>query len=115
MEIRDPIHGNIELGQTECAIIDTPEMQRLKYIRQLDLSYLVFPGANHTRFEHSLGTMQVSKILFSGTLGKSEPEFSYVGLLHDIGHGPFSHLSEPYLEKKLGKNHEQIGVDRIRK
>ena len=44
MEIRDPIHGNIELDQTECAVIDTPEMQRLKYIRQLDLSYLVFPG-----------------------------------------------------------------------
>jgi uncharacterized protein len=114
MEIRDPIHGNIELGQTECAIIDTPEMQRLKYIRQLDLSYLVFPGANHTRFEHSLGTMQVSKILFSGALEKSEPEFSYVGLLHDIGHGPFSHLSEPYLEKMLGKNHEKIGIERIK-
>jgi hypothetical protein len=114
MEIRDPIHGNIVVDQTESRIIDTPEMQRLKYIKQLDLSYLVFPGANHTRFEHSLGTMQVAKILFSDALGRKEPEFSYVGLLHDIGHGPFSHLSEPYIEKYLGKNHEQIGVERIR-
>jgi HD superfamily phosphohydrolase len=89
-------------------------MQRLKYIKQLDLSYLVFPGANHTRFEHSLGTMQVAKTLFSDALGRKEPEFSYVGLLHDIGHGPFSHLSEPFIEQYLGKNHEEIGVDRIK-
>jgi HD superfamily phosphohydrolase len=114
MEIRDPIHGNIEVDPTESRIIDTPEMQRLKYIKQLDLSYLVFPGANHTRFEHSLGTMYVSKMLFSDTLGKKDPEFSYVGLLHDVGHGPFSHLSEPYLEKYLKKNHEQLGVERIK-
>jgi HD superfamily phosphohydrolase len=114
MEIRDPIHGNIEVNPTEHLIIDTPEMQRLNYIKQLDLSYLVFPGANHTRFEHSLGTMYVAKMLFADTLGKKDPEFSYVGLLHDVGHGPFSHLSEPYLEKYLKKNHEQIGIERIR-
>lgn len=114
MEIRDPIHGNIEVNPTECRIIDTPEMQRLNYIKQLDLSYLVFPGANHTRFEHSLGTMYVAKMLFSETLGKKDPEFSYVGLLHDIGHGPFSHLSEPYIEKYLKKDHEQLGVERIK-
>jgi HD superfamily phosphohydrolase len=115
MEIRDPVHGNIEVDRTESRIADTPEMQRLRYIRQLDLSYLVYPGANHTRFEHSLGTMHVSKVLFSDSLGRKEPEFSYVGLLHDIGHGPFSHLSEPFLEKYLGKNHEQIGAERIKK
>ena len=114
MEIRDPIHGNIELNRTEEDIISTPEMQRLNYIKQLDLSYLVFPGAHHTRFEHSLGTMQVAKKIFSGALEKEDPEFSYVGLLHDIGHGPFSHLSEPYIEKYLGKNHEQLGVERIK-
>jgi uncharacterized protein len=115
MEIRDPIHGNIAVGSIEQRIIDTPEMQRLKYIKQLDLSYLVFPGANNTRFEHSLGTMQVSKDLFSESLGRDEAEFSYVGLLHDIGHGPFSHLSEPYIERALGKNHEQLGEERVRK
>jgi HD superfamily phosphohydrolase len=114
MEIRDPVHGNIEVDRTECMVLDTQPMQRLKYIKQLDLSYLVFPGANHTRFEHSLGTMQVSKVLFSDILGKKEPEFSYVGLLHDVGHGPFSHLSEPFLEKHIGKNHEQLGVERIK-
>ncbi|MDE1865981.1 MAG: HD domain-containing protein [Candidatus Micrarchaeota archaeon] len=114
MEIRDPIHGNIAVGPIEQRIIDTPEMQRLKYIKQLDLSYLVFPGANNTRFEHSLGTMQVSKDLFLEPLGRDEREFSYIGLLHDIGHGPFSHLSEPYVERALGKNHEQLGEERIR-
>ena len=114
MEIRDPIHGNIAVGPVEERIIDTPEMQRLRYIKQLDLSYLVFTGANNTRFEHSLGTMQVCKDLFLGALGRDEAEFSYVGLLHDIGHGPFSHLSEPYIERAIGKNHEQLGEERIR-
>ncbi len=115
MEIRDPIHGNIAVGPIEQRIIDTPEMQRLKYVKQLDLSYLVFPGANNTRFEHSLGTMQVSRDLFQESLGRDEREFSYVGLLHDIGHGPFSHLSEPYIERALGKNHEQLGEERVKK
>ena len=114
MEIRDPVHGDITIDRTESRLADTPAMQRLRYVKQLDLSYLVYPGANHTRFEHSLGTMYVSKALFSDALGKKEPEFSYVGLLHDIGHGPFSHLSEPYLEKYLKKNHEQIGIEKIR-
>jgi len=115
MEIRDPIHGNIEINETVEKIIDTPEMQRLRYIKQLDMTYLVFPGAMHSRFEHSLGTMQVTKELVAKTYKEKGAEFSYVGLLHDIGHGPFSHLSEYFMKKYLGKNHEQIGEDRIRK
>lgn len=114
MEIRDPIHGNIEINDTEERIIDTPEMQRLRYIKQLDMTYLVFPGAMHSRFEHSLGTMQVTKELVAKTYKEKGPEFSYVGLLHDIGHGPFSHLSEHFMKKYLGKTHERIGEDRIR-
>ncbi len=115
MEIRDPIHGNIDVNNTELKIIDTPQMQRMRYIKQLDLASLIFPGANHSRFEHSLGAMQVTKELVKKTYGDGEnPEFSYVGLLHDIGHGPFSHLSEDPVLKHLKKDHEQIGEERIR-
>jgi HD superfamily phosphohydrolase len=110
-EVRDAIHGNIEFDETECKIINTPEMQRLRYIKQLDMAYLVFPGANHCRFEHSLGSMRVAKELVSHIYGDGEKELSYVGLLHDIGHGPFSHLSEFVMEKYLKKNHEQIGEE----
>jgi uncharacterized protein len=113
LEIRDPIHGNIELNETVHKIINTPQMQRLRYIKQLDMTYLVFPGANNTRFEHSLGTMKVTKELVARIYGDKEEEWPYVGLLHDIGHGPFSHLSEPLIEKYLKKNHEQIGEERI--
>ncbi|MFI5412892.1 MAG: HD domain-containing protein [Candidatus Micrarchaeales archaeon] len=114
MEIRDPIHGNIEFDETEESIINTKEMQRLRYIKQLDSTYLIFPGANHSRFEHSLGTMQITKELVKDVYRDNFKEFSYVGLLHDIGHGPFSHLSEPLIEKHLKKNHEQIGEEVIR-
>jgi HD superfamily phosphohydrolase len=113
-EIRDPIHGNIDLDQTETKIINTPEMQRLRYIRQLDMAYLIFPGANHCRFEHSLGTMQVTKELTSSIYKDKMREFSYVGLLHDIGHGPFSHLTEFAVKKYLKKSHEQMGEEIIK-
>jgi uncharacterized protein len=115
MEIRDPIHGNIQLNETEAKIVDTPEMQRLRYIKQLDTTYLIFPGANNSRFEHSLGTMHVTKELTAQIYGKGFEELSYVGLLHDIGHGPFSHLSEDVIKKHLHKNHEQLGDEAIRK
>ncbi len=113
MEIRDPIHGNIEINRTVDRIIDTPEMQRLRYLKQLDMSYLVFPGANHTRFEHSLGTMQVTRELSTNLYG-GENEYMYAGLLHDIGHGPLSHLSEGIIGRLMNKDHEQLGEERIR-
>jgi uncharacterized protein len=114
LEIRDPIHGNIQLDETEAKIINTVEMQRLRYIRQLDVTHLIFPGANHTRFEHSLGTMRLTRELVSNIYDDYVKEFSYIGLLHDIGHGPFSHLSESVIKKHLNKTHEQIGEDIIK-
>ncbi len=115
MEIRDAVHGNIIIGEIEAGIIATPEMQRLRYIRQLDMTYLVFPGANHTRFEHSLGTMHVAGELAGKMSDKPEEELHIVGLLHDIGHGPFSHLTEHFTKKYLKLDHEQIGERMIRK
>ena len=109
--MRDAIHGNIGFDETECKIINTPEMQRLRYIKQLDMAYLVFPGANHCRFEHSIGSMHVARELARHIYVGEEKELSYVGLLHDIGHGPFSHLSEFAAKKYLKRSHEQIGED----
>jgi HD superfamily phosphohydrolase len=113
LEIRDPVHGNIAFDETEEAIIDTPEMQRLRRIKQLDVACLIFPGANHTRFEHSLGVMHVTKELTAANRIVAG-EFSCAALLHDIGHGPFSHLCENLVKEYTKKDHEQTGEARIR-
>jgi uncharacterized protein len=104
MEIRDPIHGFINPTDTEIKIIDTPIVQRLRRIKQLAMAYLVYPGANHTRFDHSLGVMYVAKELSKKLLPSQEDEdkrriIGYAALLHDIGHGPFSHTSEYILDR----------------
>jgi len=65
-EIRDPIHGFIIFNDLEKDIINSPEFQRLKYIRQLGMGYLVYPGSHHTRFEHSLGVMELATRVFDG-------------------------------------------------
>jgi hypothetical protein len=108
--IRDPLHGYIELDELACAIIDTVEMQRLRRIRQLGFSYLVYPGANHTRFEHSLGTYHLMNVLLDG-LGvakEEERELLVASLIHDVGHGPYSHVTEPLIQKFTVKGHEDI-------
>ncbi len=99
-KIRDPIHGFIELDEDELNIINTPIFQRLRGIRQLALANLVYPGAVHTRFEHSLGTCHVAgrmaKVL---DLNDSDTkDVRLAALLHDLGHGPFSHVSDDLLE-----------------
>jgi len=58
--IKDPVHGYVEIGEPFLPLLDSPILQRLRYIRQLGFSYLVYPGAHHTRFEHSLGTMHLA-------------------------------------------------------
>lgn len=113
--IRDAIHDNIELNDTEIAIIDTPQMQRLRFVRQLSLAYLVYPSAHHTRFEHSLGTFHLTKIL-AGRLFEDEAKqqlLRLTALLHDIGHPAFSHLPENVIFERTGKYHEKIGEEKI--
>jgi HD superfamily phosphohydrolase len=108
--IKDPVHGYVELEDFALALLDSPPLQRLRYIRQLGFSYLVYPGANHTRFEHSLGTMYLADIACR-KFGLSEQERQLVAaaaLLHDIGHGPFSHASEPLLAEFLHRTHDRI-------
>jgi len=109
--IKDAIFGNIELTPIESKLLDTPEMQRLRYVKQMGLAYLVYPGATHSRFEHSLGTMHITKVI-AKEMGLEEEEvemLAVAGLLHDIGHGPFSHTSDLILKKYLHTNHEEIG------
>tara|TARA_Y100000590_G_scaffold199938_1_gene227104 strand:+ start:1082 stop:2317 length:1236 start_codon:yes stop_codon:yes gene_type:complete len=121
LEITDPIHDFIRLNSTEHKIIDTPVFQRLRRIKQLSGAHLTYPGAQHTRFEHSLGVMHIAGMAATSLSAKeqmSKSEISDVrlaALLHDIGHGPFSHLFEEVLQKKKRITHEQIGKEIILK
>ncbi|MCL5878026.1 MAG: HD domain-containing protein [Candidatus Bathyarchaeota archaeon] len=113
-EIKDPVHGYVYITEQEKKIIDTYPMQRLRRLRQLAGSEYVYPGANHTRFEHSLGVMFLSgQVLVNPHISKvvSDDEVDMCrisALLHDCGHGPFSHVFEHLLIKDLEKTHEDI-------
>ena len=113
-EVKDPIHGYIELSEAERAVLDTWPVQRLRRIRQLAMAHLTYPGAEHSRFQHSLGAMHLSGLFGERLrdLGLIDEEdlklLRLAGLLHDIGHGPFSHLFEELLERR-GLSHEELG------
>lgn len=107
-EIRDPIHGTITITEMERMVVDHPWVQRLRAIRQLGFVHLVYPGAVHDRFQHSLGVMHLAgerfKRLRRGLTECSSADLDHAynvvrlaGLLHDVGHPPFSHSFEPYL------------------
>ena len=121
IEITNPIHDFIRLNKTEKQIIDTPVFQRLRRIKQLSGAHLIYPGAQHTRFEHSLGVMHIASMagtsLQSKGITRNEDiiNLRLAALLHDIGHGPFSHLFEEVLQRKKKKSHEQIGKQIISK
>lgn len=115
-EIRDPIHGYIKLNGLAFDLTNTPQMQRLRWIKQLGLANLVYPGANHTRFEHSLGVYHLAGIL-SDHLGLKEDDRTKIevaALLHDIGHGPLSHATEAVLAPYIRQGHEGI-IDLLRR
>jgi HD superfamily phosphohydrolase len=104
--IRDSVHGNLGLDEFEVKLTDTPEIQRLRRIKQLGFTYLVYPGANHTRFEHSIGTMYLASKL-ANNLHLDPDTVSLLricAILHDAGHGPFSHVSEGALQT----SHEEL-------
>ena len=107
--IQDPVHGPIRIDGVVEKLIDSVEFQRLRFIRQLGLSFLVFPGANHTRFEHSLGTMYISD-QFSEKIGLDDADTLRISaLLHDIGHLPFSHSFEDFFLTKTKMEHQEAG------
>ena len=106
LDIIDPIHDFIRVYDHELKIIDNPIFQRLRRIRQLSGAHMTYPAAQHTRFEHSLGVMHIASqageaLREKGFLKKDDiGKLRLSGLLHDIGHGPFSHLFEEIIQKK---------------
>ena len=108
--IKDSVHDHIEVDDVGMDLLDTPEMQRLRHIKQLGTASLVYPSANHTRFEHSLGVYHLAKEALAH-LGVEGPNAEYVraaALLHDVGHGPFSHNIEDLIERETGKRHDEV-------
>lgn len=119
-QIYDPIHKFITFTPLMLKIIDTYEFQRLRDLKQLGATYLVFPSATHTRFEHSLGVSYLVMVILN-ELKKNQPELKISerlielvrigGLIHDIGHGPFSHLYDNYIKSSDEPEHEQRGIN----
>ncbi len=131
-EIRDPIHGLIQFNNWEREIINHPVFQRLRRIRQLGLTEMVYPGAVHTRFEHSIGVMYVATKMFEQIVKRQKPYLKELlkyndddfertktivrlaALLHDLGHSPFSHAGEGLMPLKKGAEkpykHEDYSV-----
>ena len=115
-EIRDPIHTFVRLDSAERQVLDSRPFQRLRHIHQLALTYLVYPGATHKRFEHSLGVMELASRVFDTVTSRANvtdrvrdrlrqldnrDELAYwrrvlrmAALCHDLGHLPFSHAAE---------------------
>lgn len=113
--VRDAVHGNIELSPLEEKIVDSKLMQRLRFIRQLSTAYLVYPSAQHSRFEHSLGAMHLSGVL-ARKLEFTQEETQMLrltALLHDVGHGAFAHDTDEIILERTGKLHEERGIDLV--
>ena len=115
--IRDPLWDTIRLDPTAVRIVDTAEFQRLRYIRQLGLAHLVYPGATHTRFDHALGVYHLTKTALRHLRerGGVPPEawegeelVPYAALLHDIGHYAYSHALEELESEHVPAHHEEI-------
>ncbi len=119
--IMDPVHGFVRVKEPELAVIDTPTFQRLRLIRQLASAYLAYPGANHSRFEHSIGVMHVAGLSCSvleekGYMTQDETSMVRLGaLMHDVGHGPFSHVLDELIHEKGGRSHEDTTQNIVRR
>ena len=108
--IKDSVHDHITVEGVAEALLDTPAVQRLRRISQLGTAELVYPSANHTRFEHSLGVYHLASEALShlGIEGRQAERVRAAALLHDIGHTPFSHNTEQVLERHTGKSHDDV-------
>lgn len=115
--IRDPLWGSIAVDPVAARLLDTPPVQRLRYVRQLGLAHLVYPGATHSRFEHAVGAYHLARralanLREAGSLAGIAPDepaiISAAALLHDVGHYPFSHALE-----EIGAPHHEMLSDAL--
>jgi HD superfamily phosphohydrolase len=108
--IKDSVHDHVKVRGVAAELLDTPPIQRLRRVSQLGTVSLVYPSANHTRFEHSLGVYHLADRALS-QLGLRNDQAEVVraaALLHDVGHGPFSHNLEGLLYRQTGKYHDDV-------
>ena len=108
--IKDSVHDHIAVEGCAAALLDTPPVQRLRRIKQLGTVTYVYPSANHSRFEHSLGVYYLANEAL-GHLGIEGPQAERVraaAMLHDVGHGPFSHTVEDLLHRRTGRYHDDV-------
>src|SRR6056297_1588609 len=108
--IKDSVHDHIDINGVAEALLDTPTVQRLRHISQLGTVQLVYPSANHTRFEHSLGVYHLADRALDelGVEGRQAERVRAAALLHDVGHGPFSHNIEELTYRQTGKYHDDV-------
>jgi HD superfamily phosphohydrolase len=110
LAIKDSVHDHIEVEGVAEALIDTPAVQRLRHVTQLGTVKFVYPSANHTRFEHSLGVYHLATraLAHLGVEGDAAERVRAAALLHDVGHGPFSHNVESVIHRHTGKYHDDV-------
>jgi len=108
--IKDSVHDHIAVDGVAAALLDTPEVQRLRRIKQLGTVGLVYPSANHTRFEHSLGVYHLAdRALSELSIGGARAErIRAAAILHDVGHTPFSHNVESLVARRTGRLHDEV-------
>ncbi|WP_227352872.1 HD domain-containing protein [Haladaptatus salinisoli] len=109
--IKDSVHDYVELPPVVEALLDTAPVQRLRHIKQLSTVQLVYPSANHTRFEHSLGVAHLAgrALDLLEIEGQRANAVRAAALLHDVGHGPYGHQTEGIIERRLGRHHDEVG------
>ncbi|PSQ38678.1 phosphohydrolase [Halobacteriales archaeon SW_5_70_135] len=108
--IKDSVHDYVEVDGVALDLLDTWPVQRLRHIKQLSTVRLVYPSANHTRFEHSLGVSHLATRALD-QLGVEDARADAVraaALLHDVGHGPYGHQTEPVIERRTGSHHDEV-------
>ena len=108
--VKDTVHDHIEIDGVGAALLDTPAVQRLRHVKQLGTVRLVYPSANHTRFEHSLGVYHLARRALDhlGIEGRRADRIEAAAMLHDVGHGPFSHNLESLTHRRTGKYHDDV-------
>ncbi len=109
--IKDSVHGHVRLDPVAAELVDTPAVQRLRHIKQLSTVRLVYPSANHTRFEHSLGVYHLARRALDGVGadGDTAAHVRAAALLHDVGHGPYGHQTEGIIRRRTGRDHDDVG------